>query len=50
MNQDVAKVLAIFSTVLVLGLILKDASQFNTVVQAAASGTNTILQTLEKAG
>jgi hypothetical protein len=50
MNGDVAKVLSIFSTILVLGLILKDSSQFDTVVKAAASGTNTILTTLEAAG
>ncbi len=50
MNTDVQKVLAIFSTILVLGLILKDASQMDTVIKSAAAGTNTILQTLEKAG
>jgi hypothetical protein len=46
MNLDIMKVIGIIGTVLILGLILKDASQFNTVM----SGLNTTLSTLEKAG
>ena len=40
------KVIGIIGTVLILGLILKDASNFNTVM----SGLNSTLSTLEKAG
>lgn len=40
------KVIGIIGTILVLGLILKDASNFNTVM----SGLNSTLSTLEKAG
>lgn len=40
------KALAIVGTVLVLGLVLKDANQFNTV----ASGVNSTIKTLEQAG
>jgi hypothetical protein len=46
MNLDVMKVLGIIGTILILGLLLKDASQFNTL----ASGVNSTLSTLEKAG
>lgn len=46
MNLDVMKVIGIVGTVLILGLILKDASNFNTVM----SGLNSTLKTLEAAG
>ncbi len=46
MNLDAMKIIGIVGTVLILGLILKDASNFNTVM----SGLNSTLTTLEKAG
>ena len=47
MNSDfVMKALAIIGTVLIAGLFLKDANQFNTI----ASGVNSTLKTLEAAG
>lgn len=40
------KIIGIVGTVLILGLILKDASNFGTVM----AGLNSTLSTLEKAG
>ncbi len=46
MNIDAMKVIGIIGTVLILGLILKDANNFNTVMK----GLNSTLSTLEAAG
>jgi hypothetical protein len=46
MNLDAMKIIGIIGTVLILGLLLKDASNFNTLT----SGVNSTLTTLEKAG
>lgn len=47
MNGDFfMKALAIVGTVLIAGLFLKDANQFNTL----AGGVNSTISTLEKAG
>lgn len=43
---DALKIIGIIGTVLILGLLLKDANQFNTAVGAV----NNTLSTLEKAG
>jgi hypothetical protein len=40
------KIIGIVGAILIIGLILKDASNFNTVM----SGLNSTLSTLEKAG
>jgi hypothetical protein len=46
MNLDAMKIIGIIGTVLILGLLLKDASNFNTITGAV----NSTLTTLEKAG
>jgi len=46
MNLDAMKIIGIIGTVLILGLLLKDASGFNTVM----SGLNGTIKTLESAG
>jgi hypothetical protein len=46
MQIDIGKVLAIVGTVLIVGLLLKDATNFNTVM----GGFNSTIGTLEKAG
>ena len=47
MNLDAMKIIGIIGTVLILGLLLKDASNFNTLT---SGGINSTLTTLEKAG
>lgn len=46
MNLDAMKIIGIIGVVLVLGLVLKDATQFNTAVGAV----NSTIKTLESAG
>jgi hypothetical protein len=46
MQLDAMKIIGIIGTVLILGLILKDSSGFNTVMGAL----NSTLKTLEAAG
>jgi hypothetical protein len=46
MNLDVMKIIGIIGAVLILGLILKDASNFNTVI----GSLNSTIAQLEKAG
>jgi len=50
MNADVMKVIGIIGVILILGLILKDAGNFNTAISAVASGTNTVVGGLAKVG
>lgn len=44
MNVDVMKLLGIVGTVLVLGLVLKDATQFGTVMGAFDKSISTLSQ------
>lgn len=46
MNLDIMKVIGIIGTVLILGLLLKDAGNFNTLM----TGFNGTLKQLEAAG
>lgn len=48
--MKIEQIITIIGTVLILGLILKDADKFNTALGAASSATNSVLKTLEAAG
>ena len=50
MNLDVMKVISIIGSVLILGLILKDATQFNTALTSVASNTSNVVGALSKVG